>query len=51
MISVFLSNGDLGREGFRGSEAQYRAIQALRLAPSSLFRGQLRYSFPSGLVD
>jgi serine/threonine-protein kinase len=28
MISVFLGEGDLGRDGFRGRESQYRAMQA-----------------------
>lgn len=35
MISVFLGNGDLGREGFRGSEAQFCALlRACRVDPS-----------------
>jgi hypothetical protein len=28
MISVFLGDGGLGRDGFRGGEAQYRAVRA-----------------------
>jgi serine/threonine-protein kinase len=39
MISVFLGDGDLGREGFRGGESQYRAmLTACSLDPDARYQ-------------